>query len=95
MCHPLMHNAFTIGGDSGLMREGLQHGFRTDRQVTDASARGGKDRVADRGRDCGRRRLTEANRRFCAREKFDLDLGYVAHAQQAYRYRGWYPSAYH
>jgi hypothetical protein len=64
------------------MRERLPHGFRTDRQVTNASARGGKDRVRDRGRDGGRRRLAEANRRFRAREKFALEFGYVAHAQQ-------------
>src|SRR6266849_10923737 len=63
------------------MRERLPHRFRTDGQVTDASARRGKDSVCDRGRDRSRRRLAEANRRFRAREKLDLQFGYVAHAQ--------------
>src|SRR5260370_40835453 len=65
-----------------MTSERLPHGCRADWQVTDASARGGKDRISDRGRDRGRRRLAEANRRFRAREKFDLEFGYVAHAQR-------------
>src|SRR5260370_30178705 len=67
---------------SGRMRERLLHGFRTYRQMSNASARGGKDRIPDRGRDRGCRRLAESNRRFRAREKFDFEFGYVAHAQQ-------------
>jgi len=77
-----MATASALAVESGLMRERLSHGFRTDRQVTNASARGGKDRIPDRGRDRGRRRLAEANRRFRAREKFDLDFRHIAHAQQ-------------
>src|SRR5271163_4932716 len=71
-----------LGGESGLMRERLPHGFRTDRQVTNASARGGKDRIRYCGRDWRRRRFAEADRRFGARKKFDHEFGYVAHAQR-------------
>jgi hypothetical protein len=62
-----------------MTRERLSHGFRADREVTDASARGGKDRISDRGRDRGRRRLSESNRRLRAREKFDRVAGRTLH----------------
>jgi hypothetical protein len=43
--------------------------------MMDACARGGIDRISNRERDHGRGRLTKADRRCCAGEKLDLDLG--------------------
>jgi hypothetical protein len=64
------------------MRERFSHGFWTDWQMANACARGDKDRVSDGGRDRGCRRFSKANWRFRAWQKFDLDFGYAAHAQQ-------------
>src|SRR5579872_6162958 len=67
--------------ESCRVRERLQDGFRSDWQMTNTSAGGSKDRVSNRWRDCGRRRLAEADRYFRAREKLDLDVRYGTHAQ--------------
>src|SRR5579863_8346019 len=68
--------------ESCPVRERLQNRFRPDWQLTNAGAGGSKDRVSNRWRDCGRRRLAEAHRYFRAREKLDLDVRYGTHAQR-------------
>ena len=77
---------FVLGGrvtahTSTPMRERFSHGSRTDWQMAKACTRGGKDRVSDGGRDRGRRGFSQANWRFRAWQKLDLDFGYAAHAQ--------------
>src|SRR6267143_7214097 len=66
---------------SGRMRrpQRLSHILRADRQMAKASTGGGKDRVADCGRDCGGCRLAKPNRRFRAWQEINLAFRYVAH----------------
>jgi hypothetical protein len=58
----------------------LAHGFRADRQVTDAGAAGGENRVRDGGGDRRCRRLAETDRHLGARHELDFHLRNVAHA---------------
>jgi hypothetical protein len=62
--------------------ERLQHCLRSNWQVTYAGSTSGEDRVPNRGRDRGRRRLAKPNWYFHARNKLDFDVGYATHAQQ-------------
>jgi hypothetical protein len=68
---------------SSPMREHFQHGLRSDWQMTDARARGGKDRIPNRGCNRCSPRLAKPNGRFRAGEKLDLDFGCVSHPQHA------------
>src|SRR5215831_20057029 len=67
---------------SFLRRECREHGGRPDREVAQANSGGGKDCIADGGRDDRRTRLAETDWSFGAVDELDVELGHVSNAQR-------------